>query len=289
MNVPDAASDAARFPAGASAAELERLRLGTEAAVRAAAAEILAVLERGTIRYRHKGGEGPVTEADHAADAVLHGALLALLPGAQWVSEESTQGGPLDPRAPTWVVDPLDGTREFMRGLPEYGVSVGLFLDGRLALGAVAVPATGDVLSGVTAGPGRGGWRNGAALPALDPRAPASRVVVSRWDVEGRGIDRALPFDTYPCGSAAVKLVHVGTGLAGAYLSTGPRSTWDVAGGVAVVTGVGGVFVAVNGEPLELHPTEIGVPPYVAGSPAAAREVVTALSRPPRRRPAPGG
>ena len=107
--------------------DLDAVRDGLEAAVSAAADAINEVLRQNVVRVGHKPGEGPVTEADHAADDVLHDRLMPLIDGAHWLSEESRQEAPLILGEPTWVVDPLDGTREFLRGLPEFGVSVGLF------------------------------------------------------------------------------------------------------------------------------------------------------------------
>ena len=112
--------------------DLDAIRAGVEEAVEAACEAIRVVLRQQTVKVGHKPGEGPVTEADYAADDVLRKRLLALIPGAHWLSEESEADMPLIQGEPTWVVDPLDGTREFLRGLPEFGVSVGLFVDDRL-------------------------------------------------------------------------------------------------------------------------------------------------------------
>jgi 3'-phosphoadenosine 5'-phosphosulfate (PAPS) 3'-phosphatase len=251
------------------APNLEAVRDGLEAAVRAASQAILDVLKQETIRVGHKHGEGPVTEADHAADAVLHRELMALIPGAHWISEESEQTGPLVRGEPTWVVDPLDGTREFLRGLPEYGVSVGLFLGDRLVLGAVGQPAHNEVLSGLVTGGRREVRRNGVHLDGLRANAEVSRVVISRADYEWRRLQRQLPYDVYGCGSSAVKLAHVVDGRASVYFSTGPRSVWDVAGGTAVLEAAGGALVQFNGRPLRLSPQRVGVPPYAAGTPEA--------------------
>ncbi|MYB42438.1 MAG: hypothetical protein F4X76_09695, partial [Chloroflexi bacterium] len=128
------------------------LRDALEDAVRAAGEAISAIVAGGRVRVGMKWGEGPVTEADHAADEVLHERLMPLIEGAHWLSEESEQSAPIVPGEPTWVVDPLDGTREFLLGLPEFGVSVGLFREDRLALGAVALPPPAG------GGGGGGGW-----------------------------------------------------------------------------------------------------------------------------------
>lgn len=252
-----------------TALDLDAVRDGLEAAVDAANEAIREVVSRDSMRVGHKPGEGPVTEADHAADDVLHERLMPLIDGVHWLSEESKQEAPLIHGEPTWVVDPLDGTREFLRGLPEFGVSVGLFVGDELVLGAVGLPELveerGVVLSGLVDGERREARRDGEALAALEPREEVRRVVVSRHDYEWRELQYQIPYETYPCGSAAVKLVHAAIAQADVYFSTGPRSVWDVAGGVAILEAVGGSLLMINGEPLELSPQQISIPPYVAG------------------------
>ncbi|MFA7250064.1 MAG: inositol monophosphatase family protein [Dehalococcoidia bacterium] len=250
------------------AIDLDSVRDGVETAVRAANEAIRGVLAQATMKVGSKGSAGPVTEADYAADEVLHERLMPLIPGARWLSEESGEEAPLLRGEATWVIDPLDGTREFLRGLPEYGVSVGLYVDDRLVLGAVGFPWDGTVLSGVVAGERRESRRNGQPMAELVNDGRVERVVVSRNDYERRRIQYRIPYEVYPCGSAAVKLVHAAGVDTDVYFSTGPRSVWDVSGGVAVLEGVGGVLMSIAGERIALSPQQIEVPPYVAGAPA---------------------
>ncbi len=262
---------------GLDAARLVKLRDGLEVAVQVAGEAIRAVTRRNRIRVGHKHGEGPVTEADYAADAVLHRELTALLPEAHWLSEESTQDRPLIHGEPTWVVDPLDGTREFLRGLTEYGVSVGLFVADRLVLGAVYIPGEDRLLSGLITPGHREARLDGQPLDTLTTDSSVARVVVSRHDYEWRNLHYRIPYEVYPCGSAAVKLTHAADGQADVYLSTGPRSVWDVAGGLAILRAVGGELVLFNGSPLELSPQQHRVPPYAAGEPGACRSLLRRL------------
>ena len=253
--------------------DLDRVRDGLERAVHAANDAIREVVSQAEIRVGHKPGEGPVTEADHAADDVLHRELMPLIEGAHWLSEESRQVGDIVHGEPTWVVDPLDGTREFLRGIPEFGVSVGLFFGDTLVLGAVGLPVEEAVLSGLIAGDRREARRDGEPLEALSDHAAVRRVVVSRHDYEWREIQYAIPYDVYPCGSAAVKLVRAAEG--DVYFSTGARSVWDVAGGAALLRAVGGDLIGIDGEPVPLSPLQEGVPAYAAATPHAAIELLT--------------
>lgn len=277
MRSGDHAEEAAASPVPF---DLDVLRLGVEAAVREAAEAIRSVLRQRTVRVGHKPGEGPVTEADYAADDILHRRLLALIPDAHWLSEESEAAAPLIHGEPTWVVDPLDGTSEFLRGLPEFGVSVGLFVNDTLVMGAVGLPVQDQVYSGIC-GNGRQEARlNGTPMTPLPDDGVVDRVVVSRWDYEHRRIQYRLPWEVYPMGSAVCKLVHAATRDADVYFSTGPRSVWDVAGGAAVLGGVGGVLMMFNGKPLVLSPQRVQVPAYAAGAPADCMTLLRALDAP---------
>ncbi len=256
------------------AIDLDRVRDGVEAAVRAANEAIRGVLGQATMKVESKGAAGPVTEADYAADEVLHERLMPLIDGARWLSEESEEDAPLIRGEATWVIDPLDGTREFIRGLPEYGVSVGLYVDDQLVLGGVGFPWDGTVLSGITTTGRHESRRDGVPMAMLPNDGVVERVVVSRNDYERRQLQYRIPYEVYPCGSAAVKLVHAADIATDVYFSTGPRSVWDVSGGVAILEGVGGVLMSIEGHRIELSPQQIHVPPYVAGAPADCRTLL---------------
>lgn len=264
-------------PSPADAIDFDAVREGAEAAVREASAAIRAVLQQRRVRVNYKWGEGPVTEADYAADHILRERLTPLIEGVRWLSEESKDVAPLIRGEPTWVVDPLDGTREFLRGLPEFGVSVGLFTGDRLVFGAVGLPMQDEVYSGIVTSGRREARLNGTPLELLPDDGIVERVIVSRHDYEERRIHYLLPWEAYPVGSAVLKLVYAATRPSHIYFSTGPRSVWDVAGGAAVLQAAGGVMLMVNGQPLELSPQQIGVPPYAAGAPADCRELLRRL------------
>ncbi|RLT40490.1 MAG: 3'(2'),5'-bisphosphate nucleotidase CysQ [Chloroflexi bacterium] len=261
-------------------ADVDAVREALEAAVTEANEAISAVRAGKRVRVGHKPGEGPVTEADYAADDILHERLMPLVPGARWISEESAEEAPLLRGEPTWVVDPLDGTSEFLRGLPEFGVSVALFVRGRLVMGAVGLPAENSVLSAVIGGGRRETRRDGVTLPMLPNDGVVRRVVVSRHDYERRRLQFQIPYEVYPCGSSAVKLVHAAGIDTDVYLSTGPRSLWDIAGGVAIIEGVGGTLLQINGRPLVLSPQQIEVPAFVAGAPEDALTLLRRLGAP---------
>jgi len=193
----------------------------------------------GAIRADQKPlGRGPVTEADRALDRILREVLLR--EGEGWLSEESVDDLARLKKQRVWVVDPLDGTLEFVAGIPEWCVSIGLVEDGRVVAGGVANPATGETFLG---SPGSGLTYNGKpARASVRTTLEGAAVLASRSEVQ-RGeweVFRNAPFTVRPTGSVAYKLALVAAGLADATWTLTPKHEWDIAGGVALVEAAGG-------------------------------------------------
>jgi 3'(2'), 5'-bisphosphate nucleotidase len=220
-----------------------------------AGAKILEVRARGFDTIR-KADASPVTEADHAAEAVIVAGLRAATPDIPVVAEEEIAAGHIPAHAARfWVVDPLDGTREFSSGRDEFAVCIGLVHDGRPLLGAVGGPAQGLAWGGIV---GTGAWRHGpdGVTPIRCRLAPADglAVVASRHDADdprlapylaGRKVASLLNI------GSALKFCHVADGRADLYPRFGRTMEWDTAAAQAVVEAAGGSVVrADNGEPL---------------------------------------
>jgi myo-inositol-1(or 4)-monophosphatase len=223
---------------------LARIQAGLEAAM-----EVFQRFRAGAVRAEDKsGGRGPVTEADRAVDEVL--ARILPRAGEGWLSEESKDDPTRLSRHRVWAVDPLDGTKEFVEGIPEWCVSVGLVEDGRAAAGGIANPATGEIVLGA---PGHGVTYNGRSARVSDRKSVtgavvlASRSEVSRGDWERY---RDAPFTVKPMGSVAYKMALVAAGLADATWTLAPKHEWDVAAGVALVLAAGGHARTLDGSPL---------------------------------------
>ncbi len=177
-----------------------------------------------------------VTDADRAADRIIRSARDARFPDDGWLSEESlvdsTEG------AFTWVVDPIDGTREFVEGQPEYAVSIGLVWKHRVVAGVIAHPPSGVVMAGaVTSGPRPADTRN---LPGARAAADGLRILVSRTDLARNrfaGWRADLPLTAI--GSIAYKLALVAYGEADAVVSVTRKNPWDIVGGFGVLAAAG--------------------------------------------------
>jgi len=199
---------------------------------------VFARFTPGAVDTEYKAGHDPVTEADRALDAVLRKELLR--EGEGWLSEESADDPIRLRRSRVWVVDPLDGTREFVKGIPEFCVSIGFVENGRPVAGGIYNPATdetflGSIDSGVTYNgkPAQPSWRN-----TLD----GALVLASRSEVK-RGEWKPFENDAFkiqPMGSVAYKLALVSVGLADVTFTLTPKNEWDVVAGVALVQSAGG-------------------------------------------------
>lgn len=239
--------------------------------IREALLEAAAVLRRfrpETVAVRYKTATSPVTEADDAADAVLRRALLA--PGEGWLSEET----PDDPARlacrRVWVVDPLDGTREFLAGVDEWCVAVGLVEDGGAVAGGIYNPCRDEMVLGAR---GLGVTLNGRPVRASARTAlEGATVLVSRWALRRAAGRRLLGrgFRVVPVGPVAYALALVAAGRADAMWSRSAKAEWDVAAGAALVLAAGGHASTWEGDPLRFNRW----PPRVPGIVACGRGLV---------------
>jgi 3'(2'), 5'-bisphosphate nucleotidase len=252
---------------------------GLTASVVRASGAILAIAPD-ALATRHKADASPVTAADEASQAILLADLARLLPALPVVSEEAVSDR--TPGADFILVDPLDGTREFVEGRAEYTVNVALVRDRTPVAGFVAAPALGLLWRGVA---GHGAERlrfasgRAAAVEAIAIRArPApERLVIalsrSHLDPDTAAFAEQLPIaERLICGSA-VKFCRIAEGSADVYPRLSPTSEWDVAAGHALLAAAGGTVTRPDGIPLTYGKGgDFLIPGFMAwGDPAAAR------------------
>jgi len=214
-----------------------------------------------------KSGGEPVTEADRAANTLILERLAAAFPKDVVLSEEVPDSGARLGRSRIWMVDPIDGTSDFILGDTGFVVMIGLAIDGRPTVGAVAHPLSEKVYGGIV-GPVATAWvedSQGARTPlhttAIE-RAPGIRLVASKTHRTPR-IDRikqALQVeDEMNVGSVGLKIGLVSEAVRDLYVYTGGRTKiWDTCAPEAILRGAGGTMTDVDGEPLvydreELH------------------------------------
>jgi len=215
-----------------------------------------------------KSQNNPVTEADLAADRRIREAITAAHPDDGLLTEESED----DPRRlrceRVWIVDPIDGTREFARGIPEYAVSIALVVAGRPVLGVVHNPAAGLTVAGSLGG---GITRNGqpATVSSCSTLGDA-RVVASRSEVEDGRLAAFAPHfrQLVPMGSIAWKLALVACGEADLNLSLKPKHEWDVCAGDFLVHEAGGRYAGFDSAGARYNrPRPVREAPMIGGPP----------------------
>jgi myo-inositol-1(or 4)-monophosphatase len=242
QNVVDARALPRQMKKSSYSSVLERI----EAAL-ADAREIFSRFTPGKIETEYKVGQDPVTEADRALDAALRKNLLR--EGEGWLSEESADDPSRLNRDWIWVVDPLDGTREFVQGIPEFCVSIGMVYQGQPVAAGICNPATNESFVGAI---DCGVTYNGAPAKASERTELRGAVVLASRSETKRGEWEQFqnaPFKIRPMGSVAYKLARVSAGLDDITFTLTPKNEWDVAGGAALIASAGG-FVQTLSSPL---------------------------------------
>lgn len=249
----------------------------TEIASQAGAA-IMRVRSAGS-KVRTKADASPVTEADEAAEAIILEGLGHTLPGITVVSEEAASQGTLPELPDTFIlVDPLDGTREFIDGRDEFTVNIAIIRNGRPLTGIVGAPALDAIWRGAMGvGSERLRLRPGAEPKDVAERVPLRthahqsgpwRAMVSRSHLDPKTeqwLTRFPAVERMDCGSS-VKFCRIAEGTADVYPRLGRTSEWDIAAGDAVLSAAGGVVLTLDSAPVRYGQIarELKVPSFIA-------------------------
>jgi 3'(2'), 5'-bisphosphate nucleotidase len=219
-----------------------------------AGAAILDVRRRG-FDVERKEDRSPVTEADRAAEALIATGLREAMPDIPVIAEEEVAAGRITQPAVTyWLVDPLDGTREFAAGNDEFAVNIGLVREGRPLLGVVAIPATGELFGGIV---GRGAWKRvGSRQTPVSARLPPAEgltVLASRYHGSSARLDEFLRdrrvAKLINFGSS-IKFCRLAEGVADLYPRFGRTMEWDTCAPQAVLEAAGGTVRTFDGDEL---------------------------------------
>lgn len=242
------------------------------------AAAVLSRFTPGAVEVEYKAGHDPVTQADRALDEALRSVLLK--DGEGWLSEETADDLARLEKRGVWVVDPLDGTREFVQGIPEWCVSIGWVQDGVALAGGILNPATGETFLGSRS---TGVKRNRVPVQ-VSPRKelPGALVLGSRSEFK-RGEWKQFQDGSLvlrPVGSVAYKLALVAAGLADATWTLVPKHEWDVAAGTALVQAAGGIVRNLDGSAVSFNCRKPWLPGLIAASPNLYPEISRLLNIP---------
>lgn len=228
-----------------------------------------------------------VTGADLASQDLIFNTLREVCPTHRLIGEEDKAAREALDDRPTWIVDAIDGTTNYVHDLLNYSVSIGLSIEKRMVIGAVYNPSTDEMFSAVR---GYGAFLNDERLRVSDCDNLHEAVVISEWSYErsGDGVKRMLGMNerllTYPVrgirqlGSGSLDMCYVAMGRVQAVyggVATGDRwKIWDYAAGVVIAEEAGAVLRSVNGEPFDLEGENI-----VCSAPGIAEELIQVLNK----------
>jgi 3'(2'), 5'-bisphosphate nucleotidase len=243
---------------------------------REAAREIMRIYA-GDHGVRDKADKSPVTDADHAAEAIIVAGLRALTPDTPIVAEEEMAAGriPVIGNGPFWLVDPLDGTKEFIKRNGEFTVNIALIEERRPTLGIVLAPAS-DLLWRGAAGLGADRSEKSGPFAAITTRPPPtdgltccasrSHAVYSDLDIwfRNEGLTVTERIQT----GSSLKFCLIAEGTADIYPRFGPTNEWDTAAGQGVLEAAGGEVVTTDGRPLLYGKPRFSNPHFIARSKA---------------------
>ena len=228
------------------------------------AGEAILRVRAGGLRVERKADASPVTEADRQAEAIIVQHLATVAPGVPVIGEEGVSEGHI-PETGTcfFLVDPLDGTREFVRGGNDFTVNIGLIRDGAPVLGVIYVPALKKLFGGVV---GEGAWRTevddgvpGERRPMRIRTAPDGPIDVvasrSHRTPETDAYIRKYDVGNLVSRGSSLKFCAVAEGRADLYPRMGTTMQWDTAAGDAILRAAGGKVVTLDGRLLTYGPT----------------------------------
>jgi 3'(2'), 5'-bisphosphate nucleotidase len=223
---------------------------------------LLSIQSSGLFTGKALGAAG-----DRVANAFLMEALGAARPDDAVLSEESSDDKVRLTRERVWIVDPLDGTREYSEGRSDWAVHVGLAVDGRAVTGAVALPGLGITLA--TDSP-----------PAMPQPLGRPRMLVSRSRpaAEATQVAEALGADLLPMGSAGAKAMAVVRGEADIYLHSGGQYEWDNCAPIAIAAAAGFHVSRIDGSPLAYNRDNVYLPDLLICRPERAAEILALVA-----------
>ncbi len=215
---------------------------------------------------RDKGYHNPVTTADHASDACIKKILTESYPEYGWLSEETVDSKVRLKKDRVWVVDPLDGTKEFIEGVPHFVVSIALVEMGKPILGVLYNPVTTEMFSAVQ---GLGANLNDKSIQCVSKKETKDMIILNSRSETKKGLWNPY-LDTFAelraIGSVAYKLGLTAAGEADIFASLRPKNEWDICAGDCIINEAGGKLIDLNGKRRKYNQNETLIAPgLIAG------------------------
>ncbi len=251
-------------------------------AARAAGEILRGYWRRGSYEIGSKGHDNPVTAADLEADRAIKKLLRDPFPGYGWLSEETADNDDRLKCRRVWIVDPLDGTKEFIKGIAEFAVAIALVEDGVPVLGVTYNPIKREMY---WAARGVGCHLNTRRVRVTRKRTLKRATVLASRSETARGEWQLFSgmLKVSPTGSVAYKLAMVAAGKADATFTRSPKSEWDIASGAALVVEAGGTITDIKGREIRFNQRNVKLEGLIADNTALHAALMKVAPHPARK------
>lgn len=230
------------------------------------AGSIIMQYYKSKYEIRDKSYHNPVTTADHATNTYLKNTFTKMYPEYGWLSEETVDTKERLKHSRTWVVDPLDGTKEFIEGVPHFVVSVALVEDGEPIIGVLYNPASDELFTGAK---DEGAFLNGERLNCSTKKEFKDMVILNSRSETRNGLWQPYSTDFYEqraIGSVAYKLGLTSAAKADIFASLRPKNEWDICAGHCIIREAGGEIVTLEGKQITYNNEKTLITPGLIAS-----------------------
>ena len=227
------------------------LNLAINASVKAG--EIIMKYYCDEYEIKEKGYHNPVTTADNEADSFLKSELISARPNYGWLSEETVDSDDRLGKERVWIVDPLDGTKEFIEGVPQFVVSIALVENGLPIIGVLHNPVTKEIFH---ASEGDGVYLDNSVHKCSKKESTKDMIILNSRSETRRGLWE--PYKKHfkelkPIGSVAYKMGLTAVGEADIFATLRPKNEWDICAGTCLINEAGGKVINLNGEEITFN------------------------------------
>lgn len=255
-----------------------------EIAIQAAkeAGEIVMGYYRSSYDIREKSTNNPVTTADLMANQQIREIIYHVFPDDGWLSEETKDSPDRLAKSRVWIVDPIDGTEEFIAGIPEFAISIALVVEGIPVIGVLYNPATAELFYADTGG---GAFCNGTPIRCSPcQHLKQASMLVSQTEHRKGLLAGLIPLvaEIKYVGSVTYKLARVATGTGDLYVTVRPKNEWDFCAGDLILRETGAVLWDKAGRTIRYNKKRVGQPTGLfAGNPTLVKQIIDRYSSKP--------